>query len=146
VIGADGVPEVELADEFFKLIASAGPVHVIPEGVLTDATIDAAGAAALEAISIDRERRERDARQVNDATVDAQLESLRSSHERRRDDIERRRAEATDRRIQRLYDGQLRNRQHAFERKVAEIEAKRAVVVSSELVAAGLLVVDVLAT
>jgi hypothetical protein len=108
-------------------------------GLLTDETVETAASVARSTIAREVAQREADARRINDAAVAAQIESLRLGYERRRDRLERQLGEAQDLRIVRLYRGELVNREVAFERKLADLESKRGVEVSSELVAAGVL-------
>ena len=108
-------------------------------GLLTDQAVDAAASVARAAIAHEVIVREQEVRRINDAAVAAQMESLRLGYERRRERIGRQLADAQDPRIIRLYRGELANREVAFERKLTELDGKRGVEVSSELVAAGVL-------
>ena len=139
VIDATGTPDRELSDAFFARLGSVEQSDLELSGLLTDEAVEAAATVARATIAREVAMREDDARRTNDAAVDAQTESLRLGYERRRDRLQRQLAEAQDPRIVRLYRGELANREVAFERKLAELENKRGVEVSSELVAAGVL-------
>lgn len=58
------------------------------------------------------------------------MESLRLGYERRRERLQKQLVEAEDPRIIRHYRGEVANREVAFERKLADLEAKRGVEVS----------------
>ena len=134
-----GHPETDLAEGLLTALASAESTDLGAEGVVTDDAVDAGASAARTVVAAEVSQLEEQVGRINEAAVNAQVESLRLSYERRNEQLRGRLAEAQDARIVRLYQGQLSNRQVDYERKLAELEAKRGVEVSSELVATGLL-------
>jgi hypothetical protein len=139
VVDLEGSADGDLAETFFTALASAEPTALDPAGVVTDEAVEVAASVSRAVIAQEVTQREAEVGRINDAAIDARAESLRLSYERRRERLERQLAEARDERIITLYRGELTNRQIAFERKLAELEGKRGVEVSSELVAAGVL-------
>lgn len=139
VVTDTGEVDGHLSESFFVHLAQAAPTDISPADLLTDDRVDKAAAAARAYAASEVVRREEEVERLNNATIDAQAESLRLGYERRRDRLERQLVEARDERIIRLYRGELANRELTFKRKQAELEAKRAVEVSSELIAAGFL-------
>jgi hypothetical protein len=139
VVHPRGEIDRELGNAFFARLANAVPSEAMPAEVVTDEAVESAASAARRFADEEVDRREAEAGRINNAAIDAQLESLRLGYERRRERLQRRLADARNERIIRMYRGELTNRERTFERKCAELERKRAVAASSELVAAGVI-------
>jgi hypothetical protein len=139
VVDLEGNTDANLSAGFFTILASAEMAAPDLRNVLTDAAVDVAAALSRTIIAGEVSERETEAGRINDAAIDAQAESLRLSYTRRRERLERLLSEARDDRIVRLYRGELANRELTFQRKLADLESKRGVDVSSELVAAGVI-------
>lgn len=108
--------------------------------LLSESTIDDAFAVAERWIVSERDRREASLRLSNDATINAQLESLRLTHERQRFFLHQQLEEQRDEGILRMRRGQLSNQEVEFEQRSVQLEARRGVSVGLRLVAAGAIV------
>ncbi len=93
-------------------------------------------------IAADVAQREQELSQLNDETIDAQLESLRVSTDRRIAWLREQLGTLTDQRILRMRRSQLANIEQDLDVRARRLESRRGVTVGRTLVAAGVLVVE----
>ena len=143
VVNEDGGVEDELSRIFFKELAGASTLAGDLMNVVTDDWIDRAQAAAREWIGRERQTREDDLNRVHDSAIDAQLESLRQSFERRKQRLQERIVDAEERdlsrRLRTMFTSQLTNMEARHSEKLRELEGRRGVDVGYTIVAAGVM-------
>lgn len=135
VVSPNGVVAPEAGEAFLSCVTDASSLDIDPP--FTDTEVTQAESAARQHIAAEVARREQELTQINDENVDAQLESLLLSFERRqlwlREQVQR----ADNERIVRMRRAQLANWEADFDVRVAELERKRGVTMGQRLVAAG---------
>ncbi len=145
VVGRSGQVDKGLSDQFLTMAKHSGNgsgLGALQEDYLTDEWVDQSEtvARAWAGAHVERIREERET--VVASAVDAQIESLRLSFERRHATITDQWADA-DRQgqqsIARMRRGQLTNIERYHEGKVRDLEKRRGVEVSHRIVGAGIL-------
>ncbi len=141
VVRVGGEVDVATMQQLPELIAQArapsSDIEVLAESAINDAYRIATTWLDAEVL-----RREQGLRRVTAESVDARIASLDLSHDRFERHVRRLAQEATDERIRRLRQGQLRNRQVEHEGRRRDLERRREVTIGAALLAAGLLVPD----
>lgn len=97
---------------------------------------------ALKYMANQRDNLESEIRRNNEALVNARLEALSQSYEAKRRRIQGKLKKVEEPRIQRLYQGQLRNQKARYDAKRKEIEAMRKISVSFSLALRGMVKVE----
>lgn len=133
--------DVKLSEQFLRLVQQAHPAPremglcLNPErqGLFRNAKSIADNVAAAE-----HDRREQEIRRTNQAIVNARLAALEQTYKTKRKRVLKQAKTATEPRIQRMYEGQLRNDEAKYKAKKQKIEAQQEIVVQHCLVLAGL--------
>jgi len=150
VVDKDGDLDASLSKDFMsiarkaKSLETAGDraAHGTGDPWIADAAVESAQAAARTWAGQQVSERQAELERITGEAIDAQLESLRLSHERMVLRIEDQLRDAELRgqeSIARMRGGQLRNAHRHYDEKVHELEAKRGVDVGHSLVATGVL-------
>lgn len=142
VVDEEGRVEPDAGSSLLPVLADGEAPASLPDAVLTPTAIDRAAAVATAHIHANVQQREDEAKAYAASVVDAQLESLEISFQRRRATIDERLLVEREPRIRRLLEGQKRNMTERHERKRREIEGKSDAAVGSRLIAAGVLLVS----
>ena len=140
VVAPDGSVDEDLGRDFPLLVDEAEAVNG-DAPLLSDSDVARMETVAQRWIAADVAQREQELSQLNDETIDAQLESLRVSTDRRIAWLHEQLEALTDQRILRMRRSQLTNIEQDLDVRSQRLEARRGVTVGRTLVAAGVLVV-----
>lgn len=140
VIGPDGNVDEELSASFLKIIHE----HLFEDSASSDAEFDLElsrqfKTKALEFMSELRRQREAAAQKRNDSLIAIRRAALEKTFEVKKQRAQSRLEKATDSRIIRMYQAEIRNLEDKLRNAVAEVEAKKRVSVSYEPIACGLM-------
>lgn len=145
VVGSDGAVDEAMSADFTRLVADSREVSFDATGVVTDVRVDEALDAARSWAGRKAMERTEELERLRDEAVDAQVESLRQSHERRVLRVSEQLEEAERKRqdqIARMRRGQRTNMIQRYEERVRALEAGKGVEVGHRIVAAGVLIGD----
>jgi ATP-dependent helicase HepA len=130
IVAHNGDVHTELSQKLLRLIQTGATNPAGPLPRLDVAQMAEAEEMAKVYMALRRDELEEEIQRSNTALVNARLEALRQSYMAKRRRVQEAEDKATDKRIQRMRKGQLRNMQAQFRQKKAEIQSLQTVSVS----------------
>jgi len=134
-------PVPDLSYQFLRLVQAAFPASSEMNlwfDEFHQALFEKARKVATRFAAVERDHREEDIRRLNDSLVNARLAATEQTYQAKLRKVRGYLEVATEQRIRRMREGELRNIEAKYEAKVRELETQRQVSVSYSLVLAGL--------
>ena len=138
----NGDINLELSEQFLRLVQTSAEKPHAMAPVLDQSTYEMQKESAQQYMALRRDNFEKEILQVNDAMINARLTALEQSYLAKHKRVETAFRGATDQRIRRMRDGQLRNMKAKYSGKQKEIDAQRKISVSFSLDLEGCVIVN----
>ena len=138
LVNKDGVEiDVKMQGNFMRLLQGASPNGVIEDEPFDEGEFNEARQLVLQHAANQRNQRETELQRSNDALANARLNALEQTFQIKSSKVEEYLHNATDLRIKRMRESQLRNIESKYRDSVKKIDDQRKVSVSYSLELAG---------